>query len=97
MDSPEHARLIQLMEETLAVTKETQERLQRMDRLNRISFWSKIALWAIVLIVPLLLIGPYWSTIERYLTGGEGTPSVGGLPSPNAIKDALDLYRTGEL
>lgn len=93
----DNARIIQLLEENLVVAKETQERLLRMERLNRFSFWAKVVLWVVVLVVPLLLIGPFLGTIERFLTGGADAPSVGGLPSPNAVKDALDLYRTGEL
>ncbi len=93
----DNARIIQLLEENLVVSKETQESLHRIERLNQFSFWAKIVLWVVVLVIPLLLIGPFLGTIEKFLTGGADTPSVGGLPSPNAVKDALDLYRSGEL
>lgn len=83
----DHKTLEALLRENIAVTKENNEILRRMQRIGRIAFWSKVVIWTVVIILPLLLIGP----ILESLTKGAGA-SVMGLPSADLIEEAYRVY-----
>lgn len=93
----QEAQILQKLEEQAVLIQETNERVRRMERLGRFSFWAKVVIWTLVLVLPLLLIGPIIDLLSGFTGASGGPESVFGLPSADAIKDAYELYRGGEL
>lgn len=94
MDKEEEI-LKKLDEQALLIT-EISDRVRRMERLGRFSFWAKVVIWALVLVLPLLFLGSIIDLFSSFLQGGEAAGAVMGLPSPEMIREAMELYKSGE-
>jgi hypothetical protein len=88
------ARMEQLLEENLALNKENNKILRRMERNALISFFAKIFLWLLLLGLPLIFFGPYLKPLFGLLTGApaDGAASPIGVPSESQLQQLLNVY-----
>ncbi len=88
------AHIEQLLEENLALNKENNKILRRMERNALISFFAKIFLWLLLLGLPLIFLGPYLKPLFGLLTGAPADPSASpiGVPSESQLQQLLDVY-----
>lgn len=91
---PEDVELKALLEENLKIAKENQEMLKQMRRIGRIAFWAKVVIWTLLIIVPLLFLGSFLGQFSSSLGENAGV-SIMGMPSPDMVRDAYELY-TGQ-
>lgn len=86
-----------LLQENLAVAKETHELMRKMHRDNRIAFWFKVIFWTIVIVLPFFLIKPILSRI--FPAEGNGLPDLHLIGGPNSedIQRAIDAYKASAI
>ncbi len=94
----DHQRLIQLLEENLALTKENHKLLKTMRRSSLFWLIAKIIMWVALLILPLFFIQPLISAFTGELPSASGTStaapsSLFGFPSPAEIKSLMKQYK----
>lgn len=84
-----------LLQENLALAKETHEIVRKIHRDNRIALWFKIVFWTIVIVLPFFLIKPILSRV--FPAGNNGFPNFQSLGGPTSaeIQRAIEIYRSG--
>jgi len=96
--APESDSLKKLLEENIALSKDTNRLLREMRRNAILGFFAKLVIWLIVLGVPLFFLSSYLGPVLDAFTGqavnGQGLPSgLFGFPSEAQLEGLIEQYR----
>lgn len=95
--SAEDEDLKELLEENIAVAKDTNRLIREMRRNAILGMIAKVVIWLIVLGVPLFFLSSYLGPLLDAASGQPNAdslkPGVFGLPSPEQMNALIEQYK----